>query len=185
MAGLAIAVFVIRMLEIFDIEQARRMEEADRVETVLEERDRIARELHDGIIQYLYAVGLNLEAAWDQLEDDPGESRARIEFVMEKLDESIREIRHYIANLRSPKDENRTLQEALALIASEFRAGYGVSVTMETRGDSATAAAAGSAQPFAANYPGIAEQRGAARRIESGSHRGRLGAKDGYYHYRR
>lgn len=138
LAGLAIAVFVIRMLEIFNIEQARRMEEADRVETVLEERDRIARELHDGIIQYLYAVGLNLEAAWDQLEEDPGESRARIEFVMQKLDESIREIRHYIANLRSPKDESRTLQEALALIASEFRAGFGVSVALDTRGDSAT-----------------------------------------------
>lgn len=138
LAGLAITVFVIRMLEIFDIEQARRMEEADRVETVLEERDRIARELHDGIIQYLYAVGLNLEAAWDQLEDDPGESRARIQYVMEKLDESIRDIRHYIANLRSPKDESRTLQEALALIAAEFRAGFGVSVSLDTRGESAT-----------------------------------------------
>lgn len=137
-AGLAIIVFVIRILEVFDIEQARRMEQAERVEAVLEERDRIARELHDGIMQRLYAVGLNLEAIKDQLEDDPEESKARIQYVLEKLDESIREIRHYIANLRSPKDEHQTLQEALAHIAGEFRAGFGVSVTLDTRGDSAT-----------------------------------------------
>lgn len=139
LAGMAITVFFTRMLEIFDVEQARRMEEADRIETVLEERDRIARELHDGIIQRLYAVGLNLEAAKDQIDDEPEESKERIGYVMEKLDEAIRDIRNYIANLRSPKDEHRTLQEALAHIAAEYRSGFGVSVTLETRGDGATA----------------------------------------------
>src|SRR5690606_24409016 len=138
LAGLAITLFFTRMLEVFDIEQARRIEQAERVEAVLEERDRIARELHDGIIQRLYAVGLNLEAARDQIDDEPAESKTRIEYVMEKLDESIRDIRHYIANLRSPKDEHRTLQEALAHIASEYRDGFGVSVTLDTRGDTAT-----------------------------------------------
>lgn len=138
LSGLAITLFFTRMLEVFDIEQARRIEQAERVEAVLEERDRIARELHDGIIQRLYAVGLNLEAARDQIDDEPAESKTRIEYVMEKLDESLRDIRHYIANLRSPKDEHRTLQEALAHIASEYRDGFGVSVTLDTRGDTAT-----------------------------------------------
>lgn len=138
LAGLAIIYFVTRMLEVFNVEQARRMEEAERVEAVLEERDRIARELHDGIIQRLYAVGLNLEAIKEQLEEDPAECKLRLQFVLENLNESIRDIRHYIANLRSPRDEQRTLQEALAQIAGEFRAAFGVSVTLETRGDAAT-----------------------------------------------
>ncbi|OUN01269.1 MAG: hypothetical protein BAA04_08175 [Firmicutes bacterium ZCTH02-B6] len=138
LAGLAITYFVIRLLEMFDIEHARQLEEADRVRAVLEERDRIARELHDGIIQSLYAVGLNLEAAREQMEEDPGETRDRIAFSMEKLNEAIRDIRQYITNLRSPIDENRTLQEALAAIAAEFRAGFGVAVTVEARGETAT-----------------------------------------------
>lgn len=138
LAGLAITLFVTRMLEVFDVEQARRMEQAERIEAVLEERDRIARELHDGIIQRLYAVGLNLEFAREQIDEEPAESKERIEYVMEKLDESIRDLRHYISNLRSPKDEHRTLQEAMAHIASEYKRGFGVSVTLETRGDTAT-----------------------------------------------
>ena len=73
---------------------------------------------------------------------------------MEKLDESIRDIRHYIANLRSPKDEHRTLQEALADIASEYRDGFGVSVTLDTRGDTRHGAAARGAQPSAADHAG-------------------------------
>jgi len=138
LAGLAITYFVLRMLEMFDIEHARQLEEADRVRAVLEERDRIARELHDGIIQSLYAVGLNLEAAREQLEEDPAECRSRIGFGMEKLNEAIRDIRQYITNLRSPIDDGRTLQEALAAIAAEFRSGFGVAVTVEARGEAAT-----------------------------------------------
>lgn len=138
LAGLAITVYVVRLLEMFDIEHARQLEEADRVRAVLAERDRIARDLHDGIIQSLYAVGLNLEAARELIEDNPVETRSRIEFVMGKLDEAIREIRHYIANLRSPADETRTLQEALASLASEFRRSFGVAVTLDTRGEAAT-----------------------------------------------
>lgn len=137
-AGLAITYFVTRMLEVFNVEQARRMEEAERVEAVLEERDRIARELHDGIMQRLYAVGLNLEVIKEQLAEDPVDSKVRIQYVLENLNESILDIRHYIANLRSPRDEQRTLQEALAQIAGEFRSGFGVSVALETRGDTAT-----------------------------------------------
>ena len=120
------------------MEEARRLEAAHRVETLLNERDRIARELHDGIIQYLYAVGLHLEAAWDQLEEDPSETRSRIQYVMQKLDESIRDIRHYIANLRSPIEDERSLQETLALIVAEFREGFGVTVTLEESGESVT-----------------------------------------------
>lgn len=132
LVGLAIALAIVRMLEIFDVEEARRLEAAHRVETVLNERDRIARELHDGIIQRLYAVGLNLEAISAQLpKDDPAESRSRIEYVLESLDESVRDIRQYITNLRSPIEDERSLEQSLDLIASEFREAFGVAVTLE------------------------------------------------------
>lgn len=138
LVGLAIMLSVIRMLEIFDVEDARRQEAAHRIETVLNERDRIARELHDGIIQHLYAVGLHLEAVGGHLEEDPEENRSRIQYIMQKLDESIQEIRQYITNLRSPVEDERSLEESLALIATEFREAFGVAVTLETDGEAHT-----------------------------------------------
>ena len=46
---------------------------------VVEERDRIGRDLHDGVIQSIYAVGLTLEDNAGQTEQEPGEVRSRIE----------------------------------------------------------------------------------------------------------
>ena len=61
--GLAIAVAVIRSLELFEQETDRALADARRRELLLRERERIGRDLHDGIIQSIYAAGLHLEQA--------------------------------------------------------------------------------------------------------------------------
>ena len=53
------------------IENAR-LHENERRLAVLEERDRIGMDLHDGIIQSIYGVGLSLDAALHTLDDDFG-----------------------------------------------------------------------------------------------------------------
>ena len=56
--GIALAFFIIRALEIFDLESARQVEEMEQQQILVAERQRIARELHDGVIQSAYTAGL-------------------------------------------------------------------------------------------------------------------------------
>jgi GAF domain-containing protein len=60
---------------------------------VLEERERIGMDLHDGIIQSIYGVGLALDYVRMSLNDDPEHARIKIEELIEDLNKSIRDIR--------------------------------------------------------------------------------------------
>lgn len=64
--------------------------------TVLQERDRIARDLHDTVIQRIFASGMHLEA----IAKTAPESAARIQSVIDDLDQTIGEIRHSIFALQ-------------------------------------------------------------------------------------
>lgn len=66
---------------------------------VLDERLRISRDLHDGIIQGLYAVALSLEDVPDLMADDPADAVARVDRAIDRLNTSIGEIRSFIMDL--------------------------------------------------------------------------------------
>jgi signal transduction histidine kinase len=66
---------------------------------VLDERLRISRDLHDGIIQGLYAVALSLEDVPDLMVDDPSDAAARVDRAIDRLNTSIGEIRSFIMDL--------------------------------------------------------------------------------------
>lgn len=66
---------------------------------VLDERLRIGRDLHDGIIQGLYAVALSLEDVPDLMAEDPDDASARIDRAIDRLNTSIGEIRSFIMDL--------------------------------------------------------------------------------------
>lgn len=70
---------------------------------VFEDRDRIARDLHDLVIQRLFATGMLLQGA-TRIEDVPNTALERIERSVDELDETIREIRHTIFALHEPMD---------------------------------------------------------------------------------
>ncbi|WP_055585624.1 sensor histidine kinase [Streptacidiphilus griseoplanus] len=76
---------------------AEHRREAEQV-LVLNDRDRIARDLHDLAIQRLFASGLSLQATLGRLADRP-ETAERIQRVVEDLDETIRTIRSTIYSL--------------------------------------------------------------------------------------
>ncbi|MCK4898198.1 MAG: GAF domain-containing protein, partial [Anaerolineales bacterium] len=73
------------------IENARLHSQARRV-AILEERERIGMDLHDGIIQSIYAVGLALDYARVALDENPIESRQKIDQAMDGLNKAIRDI---------------------------------------------------------------------------------------------
>ncbi len=67
---------------------------------LLEDRDRIARDLHDHVIQRLFGVGLTAQSVAASL-DDPGRA-ARLDQAVSDIDETIRQIRTSIFALRGP-----------------------------------------------------------------------------------
>lgn len=88
----------------------------------LQEKIRLGRDLHDGIIQSLYAAGLTLESARPLVASDTAEAERRILRTRESLNRCIREIRSYIAGLAP---ENLTATEfapALRALAEDLAA---------------------------------------------------------------
>jgi signal transduction histidine kinase len=103
------------------IENARLHDDARRL-AVLEERDRIGMDLHDGIIQSIYGVGLVLEHARLLADEDPKHAAERIQQAIGNLNHTIRDIRTYILDLRPRQLGEENLMDGLKRLAVEFRA---------------------------------------------------------------
>jgi signal transduction histidine kinase len=133
-AGLVIAVAVILALDLFEQETDRALAEARRRELLARERERIGRDLHDGIIQSIYAAGLHLEEAGAALEPSAEVPRARIETVMTELERIGDEIRTTIFDLRTASLETRDPEEIVRAVADELRANTLVRLDLQVRG---------------------------------------------------
>ena len=102
------------------IENARLHEQVQRL-AVVDERERISKDLHDGIIQNLYAVGLSLEDVPELVRSEPDEVERRVERAIDSLHLSIRDIRNFIFGLRPELLSGATLINGLVAIVEEFR----------------------------------------------------------------
>jgi signal transduction histidine kinase len=85
-------------LELADKQRQQRMLD------LLADRDRIAGDLHDHVIQRLFAAGMTLQAIVGRISD--GEARGRVTNVVGQLDETMREIRTSIFDLHTSGEEN-------------------------------------------------------------------------------
>lgn len=103
---------------------------------LMEERERIAKELHDGIIQSLFAVGMNLQGT--AILGSP-ETAGRIESSVEELDKVIRDLRNYIFGLRPGILADRQLDQALRVLGQDLESRSQITVKVEV--DAALAAA--------------------------------------------
>ena len=134
LTGLAIALAVIRSLELFEREIDRTLDEARRREMLLRERERIGRDLHDGIIQSIYAAGLHLEQAATEAERAPAQTRDRIGTVMGELNRITGDIRSTIFDLRSGELEGRDAEAIVLAVADELQAHTLVRMEIRTGG---------------------------------------------------
>jgi signal transduction histidine kinase len=107
-----------------------RLHEAERRLAVVDDRERIGRDLHDGIIQNLYGVTLSLEDVPELVADDPQEARERVDRAIDTLHGTIRDIRNFIFGLRPILLEAGGLKEGLETIAAELRRNSGVEVVV-------------------------------------------------------
>jgi signal transduction histidine kinase len=96
---------------------------------LLDERERIAKELHDGVIQSLFAVGMSLQGTAAMAAD--GEITRRLEGAVEEIDRAIRDLRNYIFGLRPGILADRQLDQALQELGRGFADRSGVLVVVD------------------------------------------------------
>jgi PAS domain S-box-containing protein len=80
-------------------ESQQALREAEQVLAVADDRERIARDLHDTVIQRLFAEGLSLQSAMGGVAD-PQRTRARLDSVVDGLDQTIKELRTAVFSLQ-------------------------------------------------------------------------------------
>ncbi len=82
-----------------EIAERRNAEAA--LKKTLEERARLGRDLHDGLIQAIYAAGMGIAAARKRVGEDPAAAERHLAQVADVLNDTIREVRDFITGLES------------------------------------------------------------------------------------
>jgi two-component system NarL family sensor kinase len=109
------------------IQRIQLAEQATRV-ALVEERNRLAREVHDTLAQDLAGIALQLEAADALLDSAPERARARLRQALARTRESLEETRRSVLDMRSGPLERQELPAALAELSRRFAEETGVVV---------------------------------------------------------
>ena len=112
------------------IENARLYEQAQQLAAV-EERQRLARELHDSVSQALYGIALGARTARTLLDTDPARAMEPMDYVLQLADAGLAEMRALIFELRPESLESEGLVAALEKQIAATRARYGIEVTAQ------------------------------------------------------
>lgn len=102
----------------------------DRVEelAIAEERNRLAREMHDTLGHRLTVATVQLEAAQRLISQDPPRAAGMVGVVREQVSEALSELRRTVATLRAPLAEDLQLHSALQRLVRHFEAATGITV---------------------------------------------------------
>lgn len=103
-------------------EQAAELAAADRELgrlAVIEDRERIGRELHDTVVQRLFSAGMALQGALQQVDPERPQVAARVNEVIDDLDATIRQIRTAIFELQSTGDQPAGVRASLSGVVAE------------------------------------------------------------------
>ncbi len=103
---------------------------------VLEERERIAMDLHDGIIQSIYAVGLILEYVRIQMKEAESVGYDKLEQAIKGLNVVIGDIRSYILDLQPSRIQIDDLEQAFQQLVREFKANARIDLTCKIEAES-------------------------------------------------
>jgi signal transduction histidine kinase len=109
----------IHALDVFDVETARRIEEMEQQQILSVERDRIARDLHDGVIQKVYTAGLLVTSAQRHAARESAIA-TRLNTAATVLNDAIGDLRRNIGELH-PTAPDETLSAALGRLAGDPR----------------------------------------------------------------
>jgi signal transduction histidine kinase len=116
------------------IEHARLFEDTRRL-AVVEERNRLARELHDSVTQSLFSMSLMTQALPRLFDQNPARARERVERLSELARGALAEMRSLIFELRPAALEEEGLVSALSKYIAAFESREGVRVTVQVTGE--------------------------------------------------
>ena len=102
---------------------------------VLEERNRLARELHDSVSQQLFSMTLTAPAARAQMEKNPQRAAAQLDRLQETATAALAEMRALIFQLRPPALRDQGLVAALQQHAQALSRREGISIALSVVGD--------------------------------------------------
>ena len=110
-----------------DITEQKRAEEALRrselaVRQAFEERERLSQDLHDNLLQSLYAVGMGLELTKQRIQRISRTNAKRLEESVGQLNQVIREVRTFISDVEPPVVLEQTIADLLRALAGSFTA---------------------------------------------------------------
>lgn len=111
---------VIRSLTIVQTEIEQWIENVEHIQALTVDRERIGRELHDGVIQAIYAAGLMLEGVQHQIVTDPQRAQGQINRILKNLNQTIQDIRRYIFDLHSDMPDNE-LEPGIRRLLRDFK----------------------------------------------------------------
>jgi signal transduction histidine kinase len=125
-----------RLVELFALHAAIAMENAKLHEAVqhlavIDERERIGKDIHDGIVQTLYAISLSLEDVPELMDADPDEATARVDRGIDTLNGAIADLRHFVVGLRPELVDMTDFGGLLAALAEQVRQNQVVGVQLD------------------------------------------------------
>jgi len=103
-----------------EIAERRHAEAA--LKKTLEERARLGRDLHDGLIQSIYAAGMGIAAARKRVGEDPAAAERHLAQVADVLNDTIREVRDFITGLESDPPDDQTFTHTVERLFTTMNA---------------------------------------------------------------
>jgi PAS domain S-box-containing protein len=113
---------------LIDATALKQLDEESRALAQVRERELVAMDLHDGVVQSLYAVVLNLAAQEQALADTQPAALEAIKAARGEVERAIGETRAYVDGLRARAFAPRNLESGLALLVDGLRLNAGVAV---------------------------------------------------------
>jgi PAS domain S-box-containing protein len=117
-----------------DAEEALRASE-QQLRVSLEERERLGRDLHDSIIQSIYAAGLNLDDCARLTSREPASVEKRLTKITADLNQVIREVRGFIGKLERNGVSGNEFKTALTSMALSYEEGGGLEIDLQIEDD--------------------------------------------------
>jgi len=117
---------------------ANELREANgRLAAVTRERERLTRDLHDGTIQSIYAVGFDLQRVRNLAERNPGEARAELTRTMVTLNQVVMELREFIVHAEPGNQSVQTVDTVLQALVERARRNTQAEISLELAPDAA------------------------------------------------
>ncbi|MGE5590730.1 MAG: sensor histidine kinase [Bacillota bacterium] len=133
-AAIGTAYYTSLLMGIFRIETTRRLTTAEQEKAVYQDRERIARDLHDGVLQTLYGVGLGLRWIRDRLPQGSEELQPKLDDLAAQLGGAVQDLRHSILGLREKSVPMADLRSSFREVAEQVARLAHLTVHLETEG---------------------------------------------------